>query len=291
MPIVAWAHAVTAGNDPWIALRKFAPSPINRLRFGQASGHVCRTFHPPPSNTNVTTIFGVRAERAVESGNGRPWRSSVGNVCRPDQLRGGGGEVGERDALGAVARRHDAGPVDHHGDALEVHPQARVAGARVLRHQRERFVGVVRAVVGRHQHLDVARASGPVGAADELHVLRTQALGHRGLDRCGIGPGELSGEPADRRAGQREREPAHPDAHQEPSSAGIRRAVIGRGAVFAGDARVHPQADQEGDEARRQAEDQRTGGPDEEPDEAADGSEQHGSAGGTHGPVHVLKRR
>ena len=37
---------------------------------------------------------------------------------------------------------------------------------------------------------------------------------------AGSGRDELAGEPADRRAGQREREPAHPDAHEEPSSAG-----------------------------------------------------------------------
>ena len=82
MPIVACADAVTAGNDPWIALRKFAPSRISRRRFGQASGNSCRTFQPPPSITKVTTTAGGLAGRAIP-GNGRPSRSSSRNASNP----------------------------------------------------------------------------------------------------------------------------------------------------------------------------------------------------------------
>ena len=58
VPIVAWVDAVTAGNDPEIALRYVAPSRIRRLRFGHASGQRRSTFHPPPSITSVTTTRG-----------------------------------------------------------------------------------------------------------------------------------------------------------------------------------------------------------------------------------------
>src|SRR5215216_5541243 len=63
VPIVACAHAVTAGDDPVIALRYTTDSPIRRLRFGHASPQCCRTFHPPPSITNVTTTFGGVSNR------------------------------------------------------------------------------------------------------------------------------------------------------------------------------------------------------------------------------------
>ena len=58
VPIVAWVDAVTAGNEPEIALRYVAPSRIRRCRFGHASGQRRRTFHPPPSITSVTTSLG-----------------------------------------------------------------------------------------------------------------------------------------------------------------------------------------------------------------------------------------
>ena len=80
--MVACAHAVTAGNDPWIALRKLAPLSIRRRRFGHASGKVSSMFHPPPSYTNVTTTFGVRPERVVSSGSALPARSD-GHPSKP----------------------------------------------------------------------------------------------------------------------------------------------------------------------------------------------------------------
>ena len=74
VPIVACAQAVTAGNDPTIALRKFALSPMSVLRFGQSSGKARSTFHPPPSITYVTTTRGgVVLE--VDRGSGVPSRS------------------------------------------------------------------------------------------------------------------------------------------------------------------------------------------------------------------------
>ena len=39
VPIVACAQVVTAGNEPMIALRKFAPCVIRRFKIGQVSGH------------------------------------------------------------------------------------------------------------------------------------------------------------------------------------------------------------------------------------------------------------
>ncbi len=59
VPIVVWVAAVTAGNEPEIALRYVAPSRMRRCRFGHASGHRRSTFHPPPSITSVTTTRGA----------------------------------------------------------------------------------------------------------------------------------------------------------------------------------------------------------------------------------------
>src|SRR5512134_2226703 len=75
VPIEACAHAVTAGNDPTIALRKFALSPIRRRRFGHLSGKLSRTFQPPPSITKVITTLGFRADRDVAIGSDVPRRS------------------------------------------------------------------------------------------------------------------------------------------------------------------------------------------------------------------------
>ena len=63
-----------------IALRKFAPAPINDFRWGQLSGQCCSTFQPPPSITKVTTTFG--GELDGEPGNGVPARS-VGQSAKP----------------------------------------------------------------------------------------------------------------------------------------------------------------------------------------------------------------
>ncbi len=90
--------------------------------------------------------MGRRSERAVASGNGTPWRSPAGKLCAPISWA----VVGARSASVTRSVLSPAttipGAVDHQRDALEVHPDAGVARARILRHQRDRLVGVVRAV-------------------------------------------------------------------------------------------------------------------------------------------------
>src|SRR5437870_3193704 len=70
--MVAWADAVTEGNEPITAFRKFRLFLIKARMVGQAVGHWLSAFHPPPSMTNVTMTLG----RVVRVGSpGRGWPS------------------------------------------------------------------------------------------------------------------------------------------------------------------------------------------------------------------------
>jgi hypothetical protein len=55
---VAWAQAVTVGNEPMNPLRNTSDLFMSPLRNGHEYFQCVRTFHPPPSMTNVTTTLG-----------------------------------------------------------------------------------------------------------------------------------------------------------------------------------------------------------------------------------------
>jgi len=78
VPIVAWAEAVTDGNEPITALRKFRPFLISARRVGHAVGHWLSAFQPPPSMTNVTITFG-RLAGVRRPGSGSPSRAGKSN--------------------------------------------------------------------------------------------------------------------------------------------------------------------------------------------------------------------
>src|SRR5205814_8706510 len=78
VPMVAWAHAVTDGNEPMMALRYTIPLPISLRRFGHAVGQWESTFHPPPSMTNVTITLGGVAG-VGRPGSGVPSRAAKSN--------------------------------------------------------------------------------------------------------------------------------------------------------------------------------------------------------------------
>ena len=141
----------------------------------------------------------------------------------PDQPGGGRRQIRERHPLLGVARLHDAGAVHDERDPLEVHPDRRVARPRVLRHQRERFVRVVRAVERRHQELDVAGAAGAERPLDQLHVLGAEPRGRLVLDRGAVGTGELRGRASDRGAAGDPDETAEAGEREEPAA---RRIVV-----------------------------------------------------------------
>ena len=85
--------------------------------------------HVPAAAVDHERDDDLRWRAGGEPGSARP-RRSVGPVVEADQRRRGRGEVGERDARRVVRRLDAAGPVDDQRDALEVHPDRGVAGAR-----------------------------------------------------------------------------------------------------------------------------------------------------------------
>ena len=165
---------------------------------------------------------GAVAEGACGSpGSVRPARSA-GQSSIPMNAAAVGAMSARDDALGVVLGDDAARGVDDERNALEVHPGARVAGARVLRHEAEGFIRVVRAVEGREQELEVPGAPGMVGVAHELHVLGAHVAGHRLLDGASGGTRSLAGAPADGRSREGPHEPRRTGDRQEPATARVR---------------------------------------------------------------------
>ena len=226
VPIEACAHAVTAGNDPTIALRKFAPSPISRLQVRPPVGEVARarssrrrrsrrSSRPSASSPTVTSRSGATCPRR-SSGQSAPIRAAV---------------VGARSARvtrSSESEAHDdARAVHHQGDPLQVHPDARVARARVLRHQGERLERVVRAVERGEQQLQVAGPALVVRALHELHVLGPRSVAIASWTGRGIGAGGLAREPPPSApADERPDEPAEAAAHRAGTGGGPGRGRV-----------------------------------------------------------------
>ena len=177
--MVACADAVTAGNEPWIALRR------SRLGSSAASGWATRRElleDVPTATVDHEGHDELRPFcRSLDAGKGRPSRSRSRKSSKPISSAMVGATSARETRFvesdgSTPAPNRPAGPVRGTSRRSRGSSSGRVAPATVT-------PGVVRAVVRSREELQIAAPRRVVGAGDQVHVLGAEVSRHRLLDR------------------------------------------------------------------------------------------------------------